>query len=385
MRLPILAVLAVLLLAGCVTPEAEPLFAADPNATAGEASPVGDAPVDDGTQPMETDVGHMPHMHDYWAGKERVTLFEDTIDPTANADPFMPLYRVFGGGVGMHAWRLPDEQIVMEGTGQMDLGASWSDPLVTSLAVMYRVGAAAEWSDPVALPQGETVSIEVTPAMTDMPHMSTSRWEFLFVPGDTPGAMMGPFDLKVEIVKMRDIALFPGHPQLFEGKPEKTLHDLDHEQTEVSYAKRAPNVVTQGEFGEKTVSPANLVPMETLAMRIEVALIETSAAPGEVTGIRFFYRGADTSYLGRPYAIPIEGSLDEGFLVYQVPVAMEQTDSPYSEASQWLFFVEPVTKFTGEADEPECGGCADVSIKYRLKIVAYDHELEEYSAMEGDE
>lgn len=372
-----------LLLAGCATPEAGPVPTADPNGTALAGSP--EASVDDGTKPMPADVGHMPHMHDYWEGRERVTLFDDTLDPTANEDPFMPLYRAFGGGVGMHAWRLPDEKIVMEGTGQMDIAASWSDPAVTSLGVMWRVGASAEWSETVPLPNGETVTLEVTPAMTDMPHTSTSRWDFLFVPADSPGMLLGPFDLKVDIVKLRDIMLFPGHPELFEGKPEKLLHDLEHEHAEVSYPQRAPNVVTQGEFGEKTVTPANIVPMETLAMRVEVTILDATATPGEVTGIRFFYRGADTSYLGHPYVIPLEGSLDDGFLAYQFPVTMEQTDSPYAKESQWLFFVEPVTKFTGEPDEPECGGCTDVSIRYHLKIVAYDHELEEYSKMEGEE
>lgn len=386
MRLPTLAVaLAAVVLAGCATPEADPVFTADPNETSGEATPEGGAAMDDGTKPMATDVGHMPHMHDYWAGKERVTLFEDTIDPTANDDPFMPLYGAPGGEVGLHMWRLPDESIVMEGTGQMDLTASYSDPLVTAVAFRYRVGAASEWSEPIALPNGEAVTVEVTPAMTDMPHMKTSRWEFMFFPGTTPGVMMGPFDLKIEIVKMRDIMLFPGHPELFEGKPEKVLHDLDHEHTEVSYAKRAPNVVTQGGFGEKTVTPEQLVPMETLAMRIEVTIVEATATPGEVTDIRFFYRGADTSYLGHPFVIPLEGSIDDGLLVYQLPVTMEQTDSPYSDASQWQFFVEPVTKFTGDDSEPDCGGCTDVSIRYHLKVVAYDHELDAYSKMEGDE
>jgi hypothetical protein len=183
---------------------------------------------------------------------------------------------------------------------------------------------------------------------------------------------------------MRDISLFPGHPDLFEGQPEKVLEDADHEHSEVSYAKRIPNLALNGEFGEKLVAPSKIVPMETKAMRMEVTVLETSAMPGEVHEIRFFYHGANTTFLGHPTILPIEGSFEEGFLAYQVPVAMEETDTPYGNESQWRFFVEPATKFTGHEAEPTAGGMTDVSIRYHLKVIAYDHELETYSPRENE-
>ena len=371
----------VLLVAGCVAQEPAAPGRDAPGAPV--ASDVG--PMTSGDPPTRTDLGHMPHMHDYWSGRERVTLFDGEVPAGDGGDPFVWLVRVPEGQVGAVPWRLPDGEVVMEGTGQMDLTASWDDPLVSSLAVTYRTGPNAEWSAPLALPAGKTASIAIAPAMTDMPHMTASRWEFAFHPAESPGTLMGPFDLRVEIVKLRDIMLFPGHPELFHGLPEKTLHDREHAHEEASYAKRVPSLVTQGEFGEKTVAPDALVPMETLAMRVELDIIETSASPGEVAEIRFFYRAADTSYLGHPAVLPLEGSLEEGRVVYQFPVEPAQTDPPYADASQWLFFIEPATKFTGAEQEPTAGGATDVSIKYRLKIIAYDHPLDAYSKMEGDE
>ena len=377
--LPLLA--AALLLAGCASPAPENA-PADANATvAPEGGEV--APVDDGTKPMSTDVGHMPHMHDYWDGKERVTLFDDDV-AAEGADPFMILGGAPGGRVGAVYWRLPDGAVIMEGTGEMELLATWDDPMVTSLAVSFRPTPNDAWSEPLALPASEAVRVPITPVMTDMPHMTTSRWEFMFYPADAPGSLMGPFHLKLDIVKLRDIMMFPGHPELFNGRPEKTLHDMDHEHTEQSYAMRAPQIVTEGGFQEKFVTPTELVPMETKAMRIELDVLETSASPGEVHEIRFFYRGADTNYLGHPTVLPLEGSLAEGRLIYQFPVVPEQTDSPYADESQWLFFVEPATKFTGQDAEPTAGGATDVSIQYHLKVIAYDHELEEYSLMEDE-
>lgn len=341
--------------------------------------------MDDGRAPMPTDLGHMPHMHDYWSGRERVTLFDDAIESGAGGDLFLAFSGATGGQVGVVPWRLPDNATVMEGTGQMELTATWDDPTVTSLAVRHRIGVRGEWSAPVPLPQAKTTLLPITPDMTDMPHMSTSRWEFVFAPAEAPGALLGTFELRVDIVKVRDIMLFPGHPELFEGQPEKVIHDSEHEHTEVSYPMRVPNLVTRGEFGEKTVTPEQLVPMETKAMRVEVEVLEASASPGEVAEIRFFFHGADTSFYGHPTVLPLEGSFEEGRLVYQFPVSHEQTDSPYGKESQWLFFVEPATKFTGAEQEPTAGGVTDVSIKYRLKAIAYDHELDAYSKWEGDE
>ena len=379
-RAVVLAALLVLV-AGCFAEEgAPPTDAGDLNASANAST---EAPVDDGSAPMVTAVGQMPHMHDYWAGRERVTLFDDVVEPSG--DPFMLVGGAPEARFGGTVWRLPEGAIIMEGSGTLELTATYDDPLVTSVALAYRIGVGGEWSDDLALPNGETVGIDITPEMSDLPHQTTSRWEFVFIPDQAPGVMNGPFQLRVDIVKMRDITLFPGHPMLFEGKPEKVLHDLDHEHTEASYAERAPQIVTAGGFQEKFVTPSEVVPMETKAMRMEVDILETSASPGQVTDIRFFYKGADRTTIGHPTVLPLEGSLAEGRLVYQIPVLPEETDTPYGEESQWLFFVEPATKFTGDENEPDCGGCTTVSIKYHLKVIAYDHELDAYSKMAGEE
>lgn len=371
---PLAFLLTLALLAGCVKEEPAAPAANEAPILEGAAAPAA-------VEGAAADAGHLPHMHDYWEGRERVTLFDDAVEP-ATGDPFTTLGGTLQARLGATTWRFPDGAIVMEGTGQMELTATYEAPDVTSLAFVYRVGATMPWSEEHALASGETLALAITPATTDLPHQTTSRWELLFFPGESPGAFIGPFALRVDIVRMHDIMLFPGHPQLFEGKPEKVLHDAQHEHTEQSYAARAPQLLTEGGFQEKFVAPQELIPMETKAMRMEVDIVEASAKPGQVADIRFFYRGANTSYLGHPTVLPLEGSLAEKHLVYQVPVAPEETDTPYGEESQWLFFVEPATKFTGQKEEPDCGGCTEVSIQYRLRIIAYDHALDAYSERE---
>lgn len=366
-------------LAGCFTSDEGADPAGEPGGAEGDADTTGDGsatppPVDTRKGPSTANgTGDRPHLHDYWQEKERVVLFDGEVDLSA-LDPFgwtfARAYFEKQPAVGGAEWRLPDGAIVYEGTGQLDLTTTWTDPRITSLAVAYRTPASQELQPFVDLSSGKTLSVDVTPEMTDMPHMSTSRWAFVFASG-VPGAALGTFNLKVEVVKMRDVGLFPAHPDLFEGKPEKVLHDHDHDLSEVSYPKRVPNVVTSGEFGEKEVTLASLVPMETQWMRVEVDVSRATADPGQVADIRFFYHGADRSLITHPFLLPIEGSLAEKRLVYAFPVTMEETDTPYGKESQWRFFVEPTTTFTGQEGEPDCGGCTDVSIAYHMKVIAY--------------
>ena len=388
MRLSLL-VLAALLLAGCASPEAEDAPAADDaNATTAAAAPLPptEERVDDGTR---TDLGHMPHMHDYWKGKERVTLFDDDV-AADELDPFMTGFQLLvqkQAKAGGATWFLPEGAIVYEGTGLLEMTATWNDPKVTSLAVSYRTPESQDFLPPVKMESGTALPIEVTPAMTDMPHSKTSRWAFEFAPADSPGATLASFHLKVDVVKMRDIGLFPAHPELFEGKTEKVIHAAEHSHSEVSYAKRAPQLLEQGDFSEKEITPSQLVPMEAQWMLIEVDILDATASPGQVADIRFFYHGADRNVLGHPTILPIEGSLADKRLVYAVPVTMDETDTPYGSASQWRFFVEPATTFTGQDGEPDCGGCTDVTIAYKLTVTVYDHVPADAvaSKLEGEE
>lgn len=364
----------VLLSAGCLgASDPEP---AEPGASDGgsEAAP---SPAADGVAaPVASGTDARPHLHDYWSGRERVTLFEDTVTPgdqeTLDAT-FYALWINREASAGGMLWRIPDGAIVFEGTGELVVTATWSDPRTTSMGVSYRSGAGPDYSEAQALESAKPLTVPVSPDMTDMPHMTTSRWEFYFAPSSQPGALLGPFDLKVEIVKLRDVTLFPAHPDLFEGESEKVLLDADGRSAQVSYAKRVPNLVLEGAFGEHEMPLAELVPMETKLMRFEVELRKASASVGEVAEIRFFYRSPGSQ--GLQPAEFVSGSVEEGFLVWEMPVEMEMTDTPYGKESQWTVLVEAATSLTGM--DPTCGGCVDTDIEYHVRATAYDHEAHE--------
>lgn len=374
-----LALLAVALLAtGCFSEEPAAVDAAG-NVTDAPGPDVV-APVDDGTKTVEqaaADTGHMPHVHDYWQGRERVTLFEGEIEPDQENATFATIFQVLsrqGVYAGGMLWRFPDGTTVYEGAGALDITATWSDPRVTGIAYMYRSADSPDYKDGDVLASGVAHTLPVDPSMTDMPHGKVSRWEFGFGPAESPGAVLGPFHLKIDIVRLDDVMTFPAHPDFWQGAHELVLMDASHHGEVPSYVKRAAQPATQGNFTEDTVKIAKPVPMETKALRFEATITAASSTPGEVTSFGFFYHGADRTDLLRCSLRPVPGALPQT-LTWIVPVTMEETDSPYSPSSQWQFLVEPIV--TLAPGTPEMGGMTDVSYDYDVVVTAFDAASEE--------
>lgn len=364
---PLVALLALaVLLAGCAGQVEEPEL----NATAAENGV--NVEFEEGAL-AEFDAGAVPHLHDYWQGRERVTLFDGLVTPNSTGDAFMAttFTAIFAqearaGGV---PFLLPDGAIVYEGTGQMEITAAPEDATTSSITLSYKSADTTEWTEPIALAAGAPLVIELTPAMTDMPHSPTSRWQFFFQP-ESPGVMLGAFHLTLDIVKTRDVTEFPGHPDHFHGAMDKLLMSATHRTEKAAYATRGAYLAQNGDFGEPEFPLASIVPMDTTKLRIEVNITGTEATAGEVTEARFFYRGADSSTL-QPGGEPIEGTFAEGRLVWEIPVTMEMTDSPYATQSQWYLMVEPATESMEGGPDPTCGGCVDSALEFEVVVIAY--------------
>lgn len=386
MRPLVLTVLAALVLAGCAQPGAEP-GPAGANQTA--SSPTVDAasaPNDDGSSKTTTvDTGHMPHLHDYWQGKERVTLFDGDLEPDAENLTFATLIQVgffHEAVVGGMQFFLPDGKIVYEGTGIVELTATWSDPRVTGIGFVYLSPDSRDLKSGGSLPNGKAFPLEIKPEQTDMPHAKSSRWWFGFGPDQSPGALAGPWHLKIDIVKVGDIMLFPAHPDFWQGAHEITLLDADHHGQVDSYVKRAAQPVTQGgEFTEDLVGFPKPVPMETLAVQFTVDITAATSTPGKVTGFGLFYHGAETQQLFRCPVKPLNGTLPQT-LTWTVMSTMEMTDSPYGNESQWQFLVEPHVTLADGTDE--MGGMTDVSYDYHVVAKALDAKPDEMDACRTD-
>ncbi|HEX2022149.1 MAG TPA: hypothetical protein VHH36_05510, partial [Candidatus Thermoplasmatota archaeon] len=311
--------------------------------------------------------------------------FDGPIESDAMNATFATVFQVvFGRGVyaGGTLWNLPDGQIVYEGTGAVEITASWSDPRVTGIGFIYRSAESPDYKAGGSLPNGEAFVLPITPMMTDMPHAKVSRWQFGFGPDSSPGAVMGPFNLRVDIVRANDIMVFPAHPDFWQGAHNLTLMDADHSAHVDSYAKRSLQPATQGNFSEDLQKFPKPVPMETKAITFTVNVTSATSTPGEVSHFQLFYHGADSTVLLRCPSKPIASI--PGTLTWTVPSTMEMSDSPYSPESQWQFLVEPKVTFGPGLED--VGGMTDVDYSYHVWVMATDldvSEVEQCSANGG--
>ncbi|GEM_PF-1766757 len=381
-----LLLVAVLLAAGCLGGSKGPAAPDAVNSTSAGKGNLTAAPVDDGSKAAVADTAHMPHMHDYWKGKERVTIFDGDLSPDAENTTFATIFQFLSGqrvAAGGMLWNLPDGQIVYEGTGKLQMTASWSDPRITGIGYIYRSAAGPDWKDGGSLPNGKAADLVVTPAMTDAPHTKVSRWQFGFGPDQSPGALAGPFHLRVDLVRMNDIMLFPAHPDFWRGNHSLVLTDVDHHGQVDSYVKRGPQLATQGgQFTEDYVSFPRPVPMETLGVRFTVTIKDATSTPGKVDAFGFFYHGADTTTPYRCNVQALNATLP-ATLTWDVPANADMADSPYLNASQWQFLVEPQAVAADGA--PEMGGMTDVSYDFHVTATAFDTPFEKPASCAQDQ
>ena len=360
--------------AGCMGDETPAAEDAAPPAASGEEA-AANATVDDGTAPMDVDVGHQPHLHDYWKDQTRVTLMDQDLPSDAFMTTFMTFFNAFRGtpGVGGAFVELPDGAIVFEGTGQLELTVSWSDPTVTGLGARYRSAASTEFSEPQALTSGAPLVVPVTPEMSDMPHAKTSKWRFLLAPSQPGQVVAGTVHVKVDIVRMGDIMLFPGHPEHFGDASTLTLFEGAATSTQDSFVTRIASFATGGSE-DTTVPFAKVVPMEAQSMTANVTIKSANAEVGKVTDVMLLVKSADRN--GFRAAKMVSGDPATGAYQFAWLVEMEETDSPYADESQWRFTVRVATDPIGNGVIAQCGGCSDAQVEFDATIVAYDAPVE---------
>ena len=355
-------------LTGCLGGKDEAPDVVDAASNASNKSMLENVTNDDGSAEMDTDLGHMPHIHDYWKDRERVTLMDEDVSVDAPTALFFTFVDVIRGtpGVGGAVVRLPEGQTVYEGTGQLEFTATWTDATVTGMGISFRTPADAQFTKSQEVKSNTPLVLPVTPEMTDMPHAKNSRWQFLVMPAQNGQVIAGKFHVKVDIVRLRDVEVFPGHPELFNGAHTLVLFDGPGSSTQSNFATQIANAV-QGKQTDDGVQAQKVVPMETRSMTGNLTIKAASAQAGQVSRVLLLVKSADrTSYqYVEAYAVDQEKQL------YQFAwlVQMQSTDSPYAAQSDWKFDVLVTTEQNGmEA----CSGCFDVKVDYDLQVIAYD-------------
>lgn len=279
-----------------------------------------------------------PHLHDYWGGQDRLVV----MDATAHA-----------GSVGFNEdgqWFMlrPDpDHVVPQGTSEVQVTIAWTayEPTHYSDTELMVVTAADRepWvAGPVA--SGDTVVIPSDNSRNDLPHQRLSAWQFILhaAPADPLGGVIFQADvtIRVEAVRGLDIPLYPGHPDLWQGRTEIALFDEEvplgilHGGIEVGPASAGPCIFACLE----TMRPDDgaIVPYD--AAFVEVVVTHDQDLPFRVG---MTYHGAadrDTRELAP--------ETDDGTTrTYRIPVGPDG-DGPYAKQSLWEFrpFVEAPEK-----------------------------------------
>lgn len=363
-------VLVALSLAGCAEDDPEP--EAQAAATNASAVDVGNM-TDPAASETNATLGSMPHLHDYWQGRERATILDQdfTVDPPTAAfwTGFM-FYYTREASVGGTFVELPDGQLVFEGTGQLDITVTWSDPTVSGIRFVYRHAGSGELVPWTSAVNGQVVSIPVTPEMTDMPHTKQSRWFFVFAAEGTPPTAVGSFHIKMEVVKMREIELFPAHPDFWFGGNELELLKASG----MARSQQGPQARLQQTLEPMATPPDvvpgdRVVPMETLTLIVNVTV--TSVNPDlEVDHLHLFYRAADDISFDFQEAGEPKRFEDGATYTWEIPVEMQQTDNPYNQRSDWAYrvtagYVNPVPGL------PPCDdSCYNAEMQYDIVATA---------------
>ncbi|HLE96153.1 MAG TPA: hypothetical protein VI997_02180 [Candidatus Thermoplasmatota archaeon] len=376
-----LAVASATLLAGCLGADPEDTDTSSVADPTDDATPSGDVATatENATSPSDLTGGHSPHIHNYWGESDRLTLFDG--DTKITVQDRWAAFRIAIDKrpvIGTAHFELPDGATVYEGSGELVVTPAWTSPSITGLAMRYHSPDMASgwnsWSEWLPLASGIPTSIEVAPEMTDMPHDAKSRWAFEFSADGAAGAAEGNFHLTFEIVRVRDIALFPGHPDTYEDTDRYLLGDEDYKATGSNRAVQFVGVLTTGEFDEDVYRPSKGIPMETRALILTVKINSggTTSPLAKQSGIALAYTSAETR---RDYDAQLLNNT-EGVFVFAVPVDDTMVDSPYREGTAWHFHIQPRQQplVPNVRDPNGCDGCVEYELDVHVTLEAFDHD-----------
>lgn len=338
-----------LLVAGCATPAPAESAAAPASVATLDAAVNGTA--------------NVSHTHDSWEGKERVAL----VDADFESGPmdaliwsFATTYYVRSPSFGGAFVSPSDGRLVYEGTGRIEVSATWTDPAVTAFKVYWVTPASREPAGGVMLAKDGKISIDVTPDMEDMAHARRSAWTLVFA---SDPAAVGTFHVRVDAVKTREVGLKPAHPDRWGGAANLTILDAEGATKPGALAAASGAADPLAPPGD-ALHAERVVPMETATLVVTATI--GNAPPGYVP-VLDVHRAGDTSFEYRR----LEANASSGATyTWRVPVRMEDTDPPYATQSEWWFRVResvPGVPFP----VPPCGSaCLDSAGTYHLTVVA---------------
>lgn len=387
-----LALAALMLLAGCTGAVDESSVATTENATLDDVPAMpddreGQFAAFNETKTLEEGVGGSMHDHDYWQGRDRVTL-ADTVTW------FFPCCYTTKPAAVTPLVDVPPGALVYEGAGQVVVTISEpvrrfcgaflylydaEGPVCTDRAsavpdpeggpggihLWVRDGMAAEAEDMGEIAWGTPFVIPIDdPRQTDMPHATNTLWDFQFR-GDDPALGTLRFQVKVEAVRhdARDIPEWPGHPDFYAEAPDRVVLVKPGAVTK----ENGPMVFVDPYGAPREFhAPEKLVSWGTRTVHVwaNITNVKSDNPALEPSSWRLTFYNA-TGNLSVEQREEHDGAARD--LHWTIPVTDEGMDNPYAPGSRWGFRVAALF----EAGVLTCSGfCASYEITYDLVVHA---------------
>lgn len=356
------------------------------------------------TNRTEAGAGGVDHHHDYWQGKSRVLMFEQVgmMEPFPDAQ-----------NRALAIFRPKQGTFVYEGTASVEFTISnperhACEPLVTfggryyctdylgegtpaapaipdpsggpsGLKLQYKHASTVQWID-AGEPKWDTpLVIQVRdPRETDMPHATSSVWEFQFVSPNAYDITL-KFTVKVEIVRAEgEIPLWPGHPLFYtEDKPSRVVVD-NVAAVSCDSGLGGTGCVLSAE--PAPVVPSKLVSYGTRTLFIWVNVTKLTAnnpATAPASWFLFHSNATGNTNITSPFD-EVNYGIGKRELFWALPVDDGSMDSPYADGSRWKFSLgaSMVTPENPSGYRISCySGCAEWSAEYAITIIASSVEL----------
>lgn len=380
-----------MVLVGCIGADDD--APVDPAATANDSDTNQTTKLPDGrdfaaadeTNKTEEGVGGVEHKHDYWHGKEQVTIYDRDV----------PVSGFFERGdnskVGIGFLNLetrpdnPEEPaLVYEGTGKVTFtltkGTAWAD----SYQVTFRT-AAKDWSPWQPIKVGESIVYEPEKVETDMPHSFRSLWNWkIQAIGPAPvtgepifGGTIRDDDLGVNqdipesklhativVERARNVDDWPGHPAFYDGVAERVVAENKPGKTNV---QQAADVLLYGVEPDQVV-PDRLISMGTRTLDVYVNITKLELPPGVTNGgFTLYWRTANTTPDSLGIFSLANETDDKTTAFFHLSVDDDEVDSPYQPASRFGF---KLLANVLNDDVAACYRCVPYTIEYSMTIVA---------------
>lgn len=382
-RALVLALAALLLAAGCIGakkedgPPAAPVNKTEAhNVTLPDREGVCSGCVET-NKTVNSTVDGKDHKHDYWKGRETVTIFQNDVG-------FFPL-PVFPDGEGSQPRsvayvKLPNSSLVYEGSDSVTLlgqegsacpvdpaGPCAPNPVPNKFHLEYRSAADAAWRDAGELASGTPLKITVLPKESDMPHSVLSLWVFRIT---TENPSITTLNLTITTHKGRDVVNWPGHPDFYADGDVRVVAMNKHVKTHMSGIAES----FLYDQGGTWAAPDKLISYGTGKLLVFINVTSFSTQTGQPpTG--FFLEVHNATIIGPEVTFGAryhdkDKKNDLKSYVFEVPVDGAGMDGPYQPASRWGFRTMATYAEIPVADIGLCPGCFAYDIEYDLTVLA---------------